>query len=181
MLDSDSGGVVFRTENGTSNLVKELRQPGVIAQPASQLNQALIGHSIHLKVVKQALHVGKLTIPLLLPYEGVTAIPELFRIDSKLRKKDILLHVTWTQRLVVIIDQGNRALRNRHRENRCFKVAAQTTLNKENLPPPHREWKPFQNPTRGWVPAPSPPRPVTHSLRSPPDTAQSAQLSLNIE
>ena len=69
---------------------------------------------IHPELVEQYLHVSELVIVAMIAHQFRTTPPENLAINPKHRKHDVVLHVARTQRLIVIVDDGDGILRSGH-------------------------------------------------------------------
>jgi len=114
VLDRDALLGLFGCEKIFSEIIEHFRKALVEIQVGAESAQLIVRRPVHPEGVEQHLHVSQFAVIALIPDELGTASPKAFPIDPESRKNDLVLHVTRAQRLVVIIDDGNRVLRCGH-------------------------------------------------------------------
>ena len=114
MFHFDAVRLVLWREEALGKLLKHLRQTRVKTQAAPEFLETSVCGAVHPEAVQQNLHVGQFVVVALLPHQFLRAFPESPRINAEGRENHLLLHVVGTERLVVIVNNGNDVLRYRH-------------------------------------------------------------------
>src|SRR6476659_5849069 len=116
MLDGDPvGHMLGRNQTfAATKFLKHFRQSLVEIQLRAQLLEFLISGPIHPELVEQYFHVSELVVVAVIAHQLRTTPPENLTINAKRREHDFVLHVAWTQRLIVIVDDGDGILRSAH-------------------------------------------------------------------
>src|SRR4030095_4753436 len=116
MLDRDAMSDMLGGKQtfAAAKFLKHFRQSLIEVQLPAQLFEFLIGRPIHLELVAQHLHVSELVIVAMSAHQFRTTPPENLAINPKRRKHDFVLHIARTQRLIVIVDDGDGILRRGH-------------------------------------------------------------------
>src|SRR5260370_7701507 len=80
----------------------------------TEFAKLLIGWPVHRQVVEKTFHVREFLIKAFGLHQFRTAMPEFLGINTKRRKNHVVLHVGRTQRLIVVVDDGNSILERSH-------------------------------------------------------------------
>src|SRR6476661_9317092 len=73
-----------------------------------------MGGPVHPERVEEDFHVGELVVVAVVSHQFGATPPEIFRIDPERWKDCLVLHVAWTERLVVIVNDRDDVLRRGH-------------------------------------------------------------------
>ena len=110
----DTVGFVLGAEEPGLEFLEHSGDSGEEAEFGTQLAELGVARAVGLQVVEERLEVGQFMLVAVLIDKLAATLPELFPVDAEVRKNRLLLHVIRAQGLVVIIDDGDGALRNRH-------------------------------------------------------------------
>src|SRR5260221_12444463 len=80
----------------------------------TELAELLIGWSVHRQIVEKTFHVREFLVKAFGLHQFGAAMPELLGINTERRKYHVVLHVGRTQRLIVVVDDGNSILKRSH-------------------------------------------------------------------
>ena len=114
VLDLDAVGLVQLGEESLAEFLEHLGQAGVKAQAAAEFFEAGVGGAVHSEAVEEDLHVGQFVVEALFTDEILGLFPESSGIDAEGWEQNLLLHIVGTERLVVVVDDGNDVLRGGH-------------------------------------------------------------------
>src|SRR6266480_1378683 len=116
MFDRDAVGAVFGGEQpfATAKLLKHFRQSFVEVEFRPEFFEFLIGWPIHPELIEQDFHIGELVVVALVAHQLGTTPPENLAVNSKCREYDLVLHVARTQRLIIVVNDGDGILRSGH-------------------------------------------------------------------
>ena len=114
VLDVDSVGLVLGGEKTFLQLLEHLRNPRKKTQLRPEFTQVGVGWAVQFEVIEQGFQISQFVLEAVLLHQLMAALPELFPVDSEVGKNGFLLHVGRTEGLVVIVNDGDGALRDRH-------------------------------------------------------------------
>src|ERR1700749_2785866 len=116
MLDGDAVSHMLGCKEtfAARKFLKHFRQSFVKIKLPAQLLELLIGGPIYPELVEQYLHVSQLVIVTVIAHQFGATPPKNLAINAKRREHDFVLHVAWTQGLIVIVDDGDGILRGAH-------------------------------------------------------------------
>ena len=114
VFEADADAAVCWAE-GFLEFPEHFREALVEAEIDAEFFEFFVCGGIHLEVIEERLEIGEFAFPAVLPDEGLAFFPERAWIDAVGREQDLVLHVGWGQRLIVIVDDGDGGLGNGHR------------------------------------------------------------------
>ena len=114
VLEVDAVGLVLGREQAGLHLIEHLRDAGEEAELRAQFAELRVGRTVHVEVVEQGLEVSQLVLVGVLLHQLGAPFPELLPVDAEVRENRLLLHIVRAEGLVVVVNYGDGALRDRH-------------------------------------------------------------------